>query len=209
MGFSAKQVQALRRQPHSRYIRTREAHGRELTYLEGWYAISEANRIFGLNGWNRETVESRCALARENRGNFLAVYPRPRTGHRTHRRRNHHSGGPRHGRRPRHVARRGVRHRAQGRGNRCHQTGAGDLRKTVRSRALSGRQGGSPETPTLIACRRRACRRLARLSSRRYDPNSTAVPFAARPGSSARYLNLSMRIRTPIMPVPQVPSSLE
>ena len=36
MGFSAKQVQALRRQPHSRYIRTREAHGRELTYLEGW-----------------------------------------------------------------------------------------------------------------------------------------------------------------------------
>ena len=74
MGFSAKQVQALRRQPNSRYIRTREAHGRELTYLEGWYAISEANRIFGFDGWNRETVESRCVLARETRGNFLAVY---------------------------------------------------------------------------------------------------------------------------------------
>ena len=50
MGFSAKQVQALRRQPNSRYIRSREAHGRELTYLEGWYAISEANRIFGFDG---------------------------------------------------------------------------------------------------------------------------------------------------------------
>ena len=74
MGFSAKQVQALRRQPDHRHIRTREAHGRELSYLEGWYAISEANRIFGFDGWNRETVESNCVLARENRGTFLAVY---------------------------------------------------------------------------------------------------------------------------------------
>src|SRR5450631_2479155 len=74
MSFSAKQVQALRRQPNSRHIRTREAHGRELTYLEGWYTISEANRIFGFDGWNRETIESKCVLARENRGAFLAVY---------------------------------------------------------------------------------------------------------------------------------------
>jgi len=74
MAFSAKQLQALRRSPDHRYIRTREAHGRELTYLEGWYAISEANRIFGFDGWSRETIESRCVLARENRGTFLAVY---------------------------------------------------------------------------------------------------------------------------------------
>ena len=74
MGFSAKQVQALRRKLDHRHIRTREAHGRELSYIEGWYAISEANRIFGFDGWNRETVESRCVLARENRGSFLAVY---------------------------------------------------------------------------------------------------------------------------------------
>ncbi len=74
MGFSAKQVKALRRGPDHRHIRTREAHGRELTYLEGWYAISEANRIFGFDGWSRETIESKCVLARENRGTFLAVY---------------------------------------------------------------------------------------------------------------------------------------
>jgi len=74
MGFSAKQLQALKRQPSRFHIRTREAHGRELTYLEGWYAISEANRIFGFDGWNRETLESRCVLARETRGTFLAVY---------------------------------------------------------------------------------------------------------------------------------------
>jgi Rad52/22 family double-strand break repair protein len=74
MAFSAKQVRALGRNPNHRHIRNREANGRELTYLEGWYAIAQANRIFGFDGWNRETLESRCALARENRGTFLAVY---------------------------------------------------------------------------------------------------------------------------------------
>jgi hypothetical protein len=74
MGFSAKQVQALRRNLDHRYVRTREANGRELFYIEGWYAITEANRIFGFDGWNRETIEYKSVLARENRGTFLAVY---------------------------------------------------------------------------------------------------------------------------------------
>jgi hypothetical protein len=74
MGFSARQRLALQRNLDHRQVRTREAHGRELSYIEGWYAISEANRIFGFDGWNRETVESKCVLTRENRGTFLAVY---------------------------------------------------------------------------------------------------------------------------------------
>src|SRR6187551_4071055 len=74
MGFSAKQVMALKRNLNARQIRTREANGRELSYIEGWYVLSEANRIFGFDAWSRETVESRCVLARENRGTFLAIY---------------------------------------------------------------------------------------------------------------------------------------
>ena len=35
---------ALRHNLDHRYVRTREANGRELSYIEGWYAISEANR---------------------------------------------------------------------------------------------------------------------------------------------------------------------
>ena len=70
MGFSEKQVQALRRSLNRRHVRTREANGRELSYIEGWYVISEANRIFGFDAWSRETVETRCVLARENRGHF-------------------------------------------------------------------------------------------------------------------------------------------
>jgi len=74
MGFSVKQVRALKRNPDHRHVRTREANGRELTYLQGWYVIAEANRIFGFDGWSRETTESRCVLSRENRGSFLVVY---------------------------------------------------------------------------------------------------------------------------------------
>ena len=74
MGFSDKQLNALRRNLDHRCVRTRSANGRELSYIEGWYAISQANRIFGFDAWSRETVESRCVLSRENRGAFLAVY---------------------------------------------------------------------------------------------------------------------------------------
>ncbi len=74
MGFSRKQLVALKRNLDANAVRTREANGRQLSYLEGWYVISEANRIFGHDGWSRETLESRCVLARENRGSFLAIY---------------------------------------------------------------------------------------------------------------------------------------
>jgi Rad52/22 family double-strand break repair protein len=74
MAFSTKQTQALRRNLDGRQIRTRETNGRELSYIEGWYVISEANRIFGFDAWSRETVETRCVLSRENRGSFIAVY---------------------------------------------------------------------------------------------------------------------------------------
>ena len=74
MGFSAKQLAFLRRDLDTQVVRTREANGRELSYLEGWYVLSEANRIFGFDGWSRETLETKCVLARENRGSFLAVY---------------------------------------------------------------------------------------------------------------------------------------
>jgi hypothetical protein len=74
MSFSPKQLRALKRRPDHRHIRTKEVHGRSLSYLEGWFTLSEANRIFGFDGWSRETVETRCVFARENQGSFLAVY---------------------------------------------------------------------------------------------------------------------------------------
>ena len=74
MSFSITQVRKLQRDVRACDVRTREVNGRELSYIEGWHAIAEANRIFGFDGWNRETLESRCVLARENRGTFNTIY---------------------------------------------------------------------------------------------------------------------------------------
>jgi DNA recombination protein Rad52 len=74
MGFSAKQVRALARSVPARFIRSRTLNGQEISYVEGWYALASANRLFGFEGWDRETVESRCVFSREARGTFHAVY---------------------------------------------------------------------------------------------------------------------------------------
>lgn len=40
-------------------VKTRKQSGRNLSYIESWRAIEEANRIFGFDGWTSETVETR------------------------------------------------------------------------------------------------------------------------------------------------------
>ncbi len=37
-------------------VAKRKQSGRDLSYIEGWHAIAEANRIFGFEAWNRETI---------------------------------------------------------------------------------------------------------------------------------------------------------
>lgn len=74
MSFTDRQLRALGRQVPPRFIKSRMSGDKELTYIEGWYAIAEANRIFGFDGWDRETVEVKCLQAREARGSWSAVY---------------------------------------------------------------------------------------------------------------------------------------
>ena len=45
-----------------------------LSYIEGWYAIAEANRIFGFDGWDRETVASQCVWAKPLGTKYGAAY---------------------------------------------------------------------------------------------------------------------------------------
>ena len=40
-------------------VKTRKQGGRNVSYIEGWRVISEANRIFGFDGWRRETLDVR------------------------------------------------------------------------------------------------------------------------------------------------------
>jgi DNA recombination protein Rad52 len=44
----------------SSLVKTRKQGGREVSYIEGWKAVEEANRIFGFDGWTRETIDIKC-----------------------------------------------------------------------------------------------------------------------------------------------------
>lgn len=57
MTFTLEQTAALSAPLNSANVKSRSQAGRTLSYLEAWWAISEANRIFGFDGWTRETVD--------------------------------------------------------------------------------------------------------------------------------------------------------
>jgi DNA repair and recombination protein RAD52 len=57
--FTPEQIDALKAPLDSKCVKTRSQAGRSLSYVEGWHAIAEANRIFGFDAWDRETVELR------------------------------------------------------------------------------------------------------------------------------------------------------
>lgn len=59
MALAANQVDALKAPLDRKHVKERSQAGRKLSYIESWQAISEANRIFGFDGWDRETVEMR------------------------------------------------------------------------------------------------------------------------------------------------------
>jgi DNA repair and recombination protein RAD52 len=59
MTFTPEQTADLSAPLNKAVVATRTQAGRELSYIEGWHAIAEANRIFGFGEWDRETVELR------------------------------------------------------------------------------------------------------------------------------------------------------
>ena len=63
--FTAEQKAALSAPLDKRHVSTRSQAGRSLSYVEGWHAIAEANRIFGFDGWSSETVDIKLVAERE------------------------------------------------------------------------------------------------------------------------------------------------
>src|SRR6476661_7028793 len=61
MAFTDRQVRLLAGKLNARHAKSRATRdGAILAYIEGWHAIAEANRIFGFDGWDRETVSAQC-----------------------------------------------------------------------------------------------------------------------------------------------------
>lgn len=58
--FSDEQKKLLAADLLKSNVKSREQSGRKLSFIEGWWAISEANRIFGFDGWSSETLEVKC-----------------------------------------------------------------------------------------------------------------------------------------------------
>ena len=63
--FSPEQIAALSAPLDRAKVQTRSQAGRSLAYLEGWQVIAEANRIFGFDGWQRQTLAVRCVSQAE------------------------------------------------------------------------------------------------------------------------------------------------
>lgn len=58
--FSDEQKKLLAADLLKSNVKSREQSGRKLSFIEGWFAIAEANRIFGFDGWSSETLEVKC-----------------------------------------------------------------------------------------------------------------------------------------------------
>jgi len=74
MAFTDSQTRLLKAKLDPRYVRTRNSNGSTLSYVEGWHAIAEANRIFGYEAWDRRTVNASCVWTEAKAGTYRAVY---------------------------------------------------------------------------------------------------------------------------------------
>lgn len=67
MSFSPEQVAALEAPLDRAKVKTREQGRSQVSYIEGYHAENEANRIFGFHAWDRETLELRLVAERERK----------------------------------------------------------------------------------------------------------------------------------------------
>jgi Rad52/22 family double-strand break repair protein len=74
MALSDTQVRQLRAKLEAKHVKTRNANGTDLHYVEGWHVIAEANRIFGYDAWDRRTLASNCVWSGASGQLYAAAY---------------------------------------------------------------------------------------------------------------------------------------
>jgi recombination DNA repair RAD52 pathway protein len=73
--FTPDQIAALTAPLDRAKVKRREQNGKMLSYLEGWQVIAEANRIFGFDGWQRETITEKCVAEHQRKIGRVPVKP--------------------------------------------------------------------------------------------------------------------------------------
>lgn len=80
MKFTEEQNKLLSEKLDATKVRPPSQYGPKGDYLEGWYVIAEANRIFGFDGWSYEVLEANCvaqvprAIGQQKRDGFGVTY---------------------------------------------------------------------------------------------------------------------------------------
>jgi len=75
MTFTPEQVELLKQPIDKKNVETRDGNRAgtfQLSYVEGWHVINEANRIFGFDGWSCETLETTCVNAAPDNVTYIA-----------------------------------------------------------------------------------------------------------------------------------------
>jgi len=67
MTFTTKQIEQLSAPLDRANVKSRKQGNAEVSYIEGYHAENEANRIFGFDAWSRETVDLKCVSERERK----------------------------------------------------------------------------------------------------------------------------------------------
>jgi hypothetical protein len=65
LGFSPQQIEALSAPLNRAHISSREQGKGSVSYLKSFVVLQEANRIFGFDGWQRQTLSCRCVSQAE------------------------------------------------------------------------------------------------------------------------------------------------
>jgi len=60
MTFTKEQIEQLNQPIDPKVVDYRQQGNMQLAYLPSWYVLNEANRIFGFDGWQSETVQLDC-----------------------------------------------------------------------------------------------------------------------------------------------------
>ena len=78
--FGAEQLAALRAPLARSHVSSRDQGRGKVAYVQSWVVISEANRIFGFDGWQRQTLLTRCVnqaerpIGRERKSGWGVTY---------------------------------------------------------------------------------------------------------------------------------------
>jgi len=74
MPFTDDQNKELKSKLKHAHVLKRQTRGESVSYINGWHAISEANRIFGFDSWDRHTQAPNCIWSELYQGQIACLY---------------------------------------------------------------------------------------------------------------------------------------